>query len=153
MKKIYTILALALVLVFVFSACTPAEEPEVEEPEVEEPETEEEEVEEPVEMEPLKIAIVSPSAINDFAFTQSIYDAILALQDIYGEDAIEFDYSESMFIVDDAAAAKTDDVAGALLAGLCACDVHCRRSALFDALHQFRAAACWPRVQIRAGRT
>ncbi len=108
MKKIYTILALALVLVFVFSACAPAEEPEVEEPEVEEPETEEEQVEEPEEMEPLKIAIVSPSAVNDFAFTQSIYDAILALQDIYGEDAIEFDYSESMFIVDDAAAAIRD---------------------------------------------
>ena len=107
MKNIYKILAFALILVFVITACAPPEEPVVEEPAVEEPAVEEE-VEEPQEMETLRIAIVSPSAINDFAFTQSIYDAMLALQEEYGEDAIEFDYSESMFIVDDAAAAIRD---------------------------------------------
>ena len=107
MKNIYKILAFALILVFVITACAPPEEPVVEEPAVEEPAVEEE-VEEPQEMETLRIAIVSPSAINDFAFTQSIYDAMLALQEEYGEDAIEFDYSENMFIVDDAAAAIRD---------------------------------------------
>ena len=64
-------------------------------------------VEEPV-VEELDIAIVSPSAINDFAFTQSIYDAMLALQDEYGEDTIDFVYSENLFMVDDAAAAIRD---------------------------------------------
>jgi basic membrane protein A len=59
-------------------------------------------------IEPLRIAIVSPSAINDFAFTQSIYDAMIALQEEYGEDTIDFVYSENMFVVDDAAAAIRD---------------------------------------------
>jgi basic membrane protein A len=92
MKKLHKILTLALVLVFVLTACATAEEP-----------APEEEVEEP-----LRIAIVSPSTINDFAFTQSIYDAMVAIQDMYGEDMIEFVYSENMFIVDDAAAAIRD---------------------------------------------
>ena len=107
MKKLLKIFALTLILVLVLTACSPAEEPTDEEPGIEEP-TEEPEVEEPQEMEALKIAIVSPSAINDFAFTQSIYDAMIALQEEYGEDAIEFDYSENMFVVDDAAAAIRD---------------------------------------------
>ena len=101
--KIFLILVIALMLVF--TACsqqTPTEEPVVEEPPSEEP------VEEPREIEKLRIAIVSPSSINDFAFTQSIYDAMIALQEEYGEDTIEFVYSENMFIVDDAAAAIRD---------------------------------------------
>jgi basic membrane protein A len=65
-------------------------------------------VSESPEIKPLEIAIVSPSSINDFAFTQSIHDAMLALQDEYGEDTIDFVYSENMFIVDDAAAAIRD---------------------------------------------
>jgi basic membrane protein A len=93
MKKLYKILTLALVLVFVLTACAPAEEPAEEEPQAEEP---------------LQIAIVSPSTINDFAFTQSIYDAMIAIQEMYGEDMIQFVYSENMFIVDDAAAAIRD---------------------------------------------
>jgi len=109
MKNIYKLLTFTLIIIFALSACaqqTPTEEPVVEEPtEAEEPE---EVVEEPQEVEPLRIAIVSPSSINDFAFTQSIYDAMLALQDEYGEDTIEFVYSENMFIVDDAAAAIRD---------------------------------------------
>jgi len=63
---------------------------------------------EPFKMEQLSIAMVSPSSINDFAFTQSIYDAMIALQEEYGEDIIEFVYSENMFVVDDAAAAIRD---------------------------------------------
>jgi len=109
MKKTLTILSLTIILVFAIAACAPqapAEAPVVEEPAVvEEPEV----VEEPVvEVEPLTVAIVSPSAINDFAFTQSIYDAMVALQDDLGSDAVEFVYSENMFVVDDAAAAIRD---------------------------------------------
>jgi basic membrane lipoprotein Med (substrate-binding protein (PBP1-ABC) superfamily) len=103
MKKMYKILALAMVLAFLFTACAPKAEPVVEEPMVEEPVVEEPEV-----MEKLRIAVVSPSSINDFAFTQSIYDAMIALQEEYGEDVIEFVYSENMFVVDDAAAAVRD---------------------------------------------
>jgi basic membrane lipoprotein Med (substrate-binding protein (PBP1-ABC) superfamily) len=59
--------------------------------------------------EQLSVAIVSPSAINDFAFTQSIYDAMITLQeDLGGPEALEFVYSEGMFVVDDAAAAIRD---------------------------------------------
>ncbi len=57
---------------------------------------------------PLKIAIVSPSTINDLAFTQSIYDAMVVLQKEMGADKLEFVYSENMFVVDDAAAAIRD---------------------------------------------
>ena len=107
MKKFLKPLALALIIVIFIAACAPAT-PEVEEPDVVE-ETEEvvEEVEET--SEPLKVAIVSPSAINDFAFTQSIYDAMIALQaDMGGEEALEFVYTENMFVVDDAASAIRD---------------------------------------------
>lgn len=101
MKKMLKILSLALVLVFLIAACAPAEP--TEEPAVEDPA-----VEEPAAADPLSVAIVSPSAINDFAFTQSIYDALIALQEDMGEDAIDFVYSEGMFVVDDAAAAIRD---------------------------------------------
>ena len=109
MSKFLRNLALVLVLVFLVTACAaPVPEPAApavveEEPEVEATVV----VEEPVE--PLTVAIVSPSAINDFAFTQSIYDGMIALQNsMGGEDALEFVYSESMFVVDDAAAAVRD---------------------------------------------
>ncbi|MBC8506872.1 MAG: BMP family protein [Anaerolineales bacterium] len=56
-----------------------------------------------------KVAVVMPSAINDLAFSQSMYDALIALQDwLGGESAMEIVYSEGMFVVDDAAAAIRD---------------------------------------------
>lgn len=91
MKKTFNLLTLLLVLVLALSACTQEAAPE-----------------EPQADEKLSVAIVSPSAINDFAFTQSIYDAMIALQQEYGEENLEFVYSENMFIVDDAAAAIRD---------------------------------------------
>lgn len=105
MNKFMKYLSFTLVLIFLITACgTPKPEPE-------EPAVVEElpEVEEPVATEPLTVAVVSPSAINDFAFTQSIYDGMVALQEAMGGlDALEFVYSESMFVVDDAAAAIRD---------------------------------------------
>ncbi|MDY6847130.1 MAG: BMP family protein [Chloroflexota bacterium] len=105
MKNTKIFLTLVIALMLVFTACsqqTPTDAPVVEEPPSDEP------VEEPQETEKLRIAIVSPSSINDFAFTQSIYDAMIALQEEYGEDTLEFVYSENLFIVDDAAAAIRD---------------------------------------------
>ncbi|MFO3796480.1 MAG: BMP family ABC transporter substrate-binding protein [Anaerolineales bacterium] len=57
---------------------------------------------------PFRVAVVMPSAINDMAFSQSIYDALLAVQQKLGKDKFEFVYSEGMFNVDDAAAAIRD---------------------------------------------
>ncbi|MFN3741430.1 MAG: BMP family protein [Anaerolineales bacterium] len=57
---------------------------------------------------PFRVAVVMPSAINDMAFSQSIYDALLAVQQKLGKDTFEFVYSEGMFNVDDAAAAIRD---------------------------------------------
>jgi basic membrane protein A len=56
-----------------------------------------------------RVAVVMPSAINDLAFSQSMYDALIAIQErMGGEDKMELVYSESMFVVDDAAAAIRD---------------------------------------------
>lgn len=57
---------------------------------------------------PFRVAVVMPSAINDMAFSQSIYDGLLAVQQKLGKDKFEFVYSEGMFNVDDAAAAIRD---------------------------------------------
>jgi len=106
MKKPYKIIIGLLVLTLAFTACAPAA---VEEPvEVEEPAAVEEEapVEEPVE--PFRVAVVMPSAINDLAFSQSMYDALAATRNKLGKDKFEFAYSDGMFVVDDAAAAIRD---------------------------------------------
>ena len=55
-----------------------------------------------------RVAVVMPSAINDVAFSQSMYNALLALQKEMGADNFEIKYSENMFNVPDAAAAIRD---------------------------------------------
>lgn len=52
-----------------------------------------------------RVAAVSPSATNDLAFSQSMYDALLAVQAEMGEDAFQFDFQDGTFVVDDAAVA------------------------------------------------
>ena len=52
-----------------------------------------------------QVAAVAPSATNDLAFSQSMYDALLAVQAEMGEDAFQFDFQDGTFIVDDAAVA------------------------------------------------
>ena len=60
-------------------------------------------------VEKFRVAVVMPSAINDLAFSQSIYDALISVQkDMGGPDKFEIVYSENMFVVDDAAAAIRD---------------------------------------------
>jgi basic membrane protein A len=58
--------------------------------------------------EKFRVAVVMPSAINDLAFSQSMYDALVAIQERMGADNFEFAYSDGMFVVDDAAAAVRD---------------------------------------------
>lgn len=56
-----------------------------------------------------RVAAVAPSATNDLAFSQSMYDALLAVQEeMGGEEAFEFEFQEGTFIVDDAAVALRD---------------------------------------------
>ena len=57
----------------------------------------------------VRVAVVMPSAINDMAFSQSMYNALKSVQKDMGGDAnFELKYSENMFNVPDAAAAIRD---------------------------------------------
>lgn len=57
---------------------------------------------------PFRVAVVLPSSITDLAFSQSMYDALTAIQEEMGEENFELAYSDNMFVVDDAAAALRD---------------------------------------------
>jgi basic membrane lipoprotein Med (substrate-binding protein (PBP1-ABC) superfamily) len=57
---------------------------------------------------PFKVAAVAPSAKNDLAFSQSMFDALTAIQNELGEDKFQFDFQEGTFVVDDAAVALRD---------------------------------------------
>lgn len=55
---------------------------------------------------PFRIAVIVPSAVNDLAFSQSMYDAVNRLQEeMGGSEKMQYVYSQGMFIIDDAAAA------------------------------------------------
>ncbi len=94
-KKLYVFVAVLLVAAFVLAACgksTPAPAAKTEAPK-----------------KPFRIAVVLPSSINDLAFSQSMYDALVAVQkQMGGKDAMQFVYSDGMYKVDDAAAAIRD---------------------------------------------
>jgi basic membrane protein A len=91
MKKFAWFLTLVLALSIVLSACGAAA-----------PAT-------PAPVQKFRVAVVMPSAINDLAFSQSMYDALMRVQkDMGGPDKFEVVYSENMFVVDDAAAAIRD---------------------------------------------
>lgn len=60
------------------------------------------------EAKPFRVAIVMPSSITDMAFSQSMYEGLLAVQKEMGADKMEIAYSEGMFNVPDAAAAVRD---------------------------------------------
>jgi basic membrane protein A len=58
---------------------------------------------------PFRIAVIMPSATTDMAFSQSMWNALLAVQkDAGGPSAIEIKYTDNMFNVPDAAAAIRD---------------------------------------------
>jgi basic membrane protein A len=114
MKKLAWFLTLVVMFAMILNACAPAE-PAVEEPAATEApaETEAAATEAPAteaaSVEPFRVALVMPSAINDLAFSQSMYDALMRIQEeMGGPEAFEVVYSENMFVVDDAAAAIRD---------------------------------------------
>lgn len=55
-----------------------------------------------------RVAVVMPSATNDLAFSQSMYEALVAVQAERGQANFEIASSEGMFVVEDAAAAIRD---------------------------------------------
>lgn len=57
---------------------------------------------------PFKVAFVTPSTINDSAWSQSMYEALVTIQNEMGKDNFQFVYSENMFVISDAAAAIRD---------------------------------------------
>ncbi|NTW12677.1 MAG: BMP family ABC transporter substrate-binding protein, partial [Anaerolineales bacterium] len=91
MKKSVWFLSVLIALSLVLSACG----------------TQAEETAAPAEK--FRVAVVMPSAINDLAFSQSMYDALVRVQtEMGGAENFEFVYSDGMFVVDDAAAAIRD---------------------------------------------
>lgn len=103
-------IALLSVSALVLSACggdddEPAAEPAAEEPAADEPAADEPAAEEPADdaaAEPFRIALVAPSAINDLAFTQSMYDSLERVAETMD---ITIDVSDGLFVVEDAGAA------------------------------------------------
>ena len=105
-KKLWLVITMLMILTLV--ACSSGD-PATEAPVVDAPEVEEPSVEEPMDDGPFRVAVVMPSAINDLAFSQSMYEALVSIQDeMGGSDKMELVYSEGMFVVDDAAAAIRD---------------------------------------------
>lgn len=102
--KVFRVGVLLLLLVFVVSACAPAATPAPQEPAPQEPAPQEP----AAPAEKLKIAVIMPSSITDYAFSQSFYEGLLEVQNEMGEDNMEIAYSEGMFNVPDAAAAIRD---------------------------------------------
>jgi basic membrane protein A len=116
MKKSVWLLSLMLVLTIVLSACgapataAPTEAPVATEAPVEATEAPATEAPatEAAPAEPFRVAVVMPSATNDLAFSQSMFDALTRVQEEMGAENFEFVFSEGMFVVDDAAAAIRD---------------------------------------------
>jgi basic membrane lipoprotein Med (substrate-binding protein (PBP1-ABC) superfamily) len=117
MKKFVKFLTLTLTLALALSACgAPAQLPTTaptqapvqptQAPATEAPTTAP--TQPPAAEKPFRVAVVMPSAKNDLAFSQSMFDALTRVQQEMGADKFEFVYSENMFVVDDAAAAIRD---------------------------------------------
>lgn len=60
----------------------------------------------PEETKPFRVALLTPSAVNDMAFSQSMYDAVIRIQeDMGGPEKMTFVYSQGMFVITDVAVA------------------------------------------------
>ncbi|HSB89292.1 MAG TPA: BMP family protein [Anaerolineales bacterium] len=108
MRKLTLVSTLLLAAALILGACQPAATPT--QPPAPLPEATQPPAPEPTAppAEPFRVAVVMPSAINDLAFSQSMYDALVAIQNEMGADNFEIAYSENMFVIEDAAAAIRD---------------------------------------------
>src|SRR5262249_51873964 len=58
---------------------------------------------------PVKVALILPSTINDLAWSESIYDSLVTVQNgMGGESALQIAYSENLYDVTAAAQAMRD---------------------------------------------
>jgi basic membrane protein A len=109
MRKLHLLIAVLVLGALILSACataTPTEAPAPQTPPTEEPAAPEPTA---APAEPFRVAVVMPSATNDLAFSQSMYDALLVVQEqMGGPGNFEIAYSEGMFVIEDAAAAIRD---------------------------------------------
>jgi len=94
--KTFRIIALTIILMLALAACGPPATPVAAPTEL--PPT--------PEAKPFRVAVLMPSAVNDLAFSQSIYDALIRVQEeMGGPEKMMFVYSQGMFVVADATAA------------------------------------------------
>jgi basic membrane protein A len=106
MRKLHLMMAVLVIAALLLGACgtaAPTEAPPepTEAPPAPEPTA--------VPAEPFRVAVVMPSAINDLAFSQSMYNSLLAVQEsMGGTENFEIAYSEGMFNIEDAATAIRD---------------------------------------------
>jgi basic membrane protein A len=92
-NQLLRILSILIIMVVMLSACsaapaTPAATP----------------VQSPVAVEkPFRVAVIMPSASNDLAFSQSMYDALIRVQnEMGGPKKMDFVYSQGMYVLGDA---------------------------------------------------
>ena len=90
--KSKNLLMVAMVFVLIISACAPAATPTA-----------------APAAQPFRIAVIMPSATTDMAFSQSMWQGLMAVQkEMGGESGLEIKYSENMFNVPDATNAIRD---------------------------------------------
>lgn len=58
--------------------------------------------------EKFRVALVMPSTVNDMAWSQSMYDSLLAIQEEMGEENLEIAYSENKYVISEATTAIRD---------------------------------------------
>ena len=92
--KIRNALLVGILIALLLSACAPGAQPSG--------------GAQPAGGEKFRVAVVMPSAINDMAFSQSMYSALKSVQQQMGEANFEIKYSENMFDVPKATAAIRD---------------------------------------------
>lgn len=92
-NQLSRILSILIFMVVILSACSGAAATPVATP-----------VQSPVAVEkPFRVAVILPSASNDLAFSQSMYDALIRIQDeMGGPKKMDFVYSQSMYVLGDA---------------------------------------------------
>lgn len=97
MKRIFLISIVLLIFALTGTACGSVATPVAESAEAPAP---------PATAKPFRVAVIMPSAVNDVAFSQSMYNALILIQEeMGGAEKMEFVYSQGMFVIDDAAAA------------------------------------------------
>jgi basic membrane lipoprotein Med (substrate-binding protein (PBP1-ABC) superfamily) len=106
MRKFLGWVTLSLVIVLVMAACAPqAAAPAPAAPAAESGAA----AEAAPAGEPIRIAIIMPSSTTDMAWSQTMYDALKAVQaELGGEGAMQISFTENMFNVADAAVAIRD---------------------------------------------